>query len=84
MQFRTRVWSAGRLLAITACLVATYLLFAITAMRVALKVREVPVPELVADLPNAPQVQHYDQHGWLPDEVAWYKDLIEDQTDDRR
>jgi hypothetical protein len=46
MQFRTRVWSAGRLLAITACLVATYLLFAITAMRVALKVREVPVPDL--------------------------------------
>jgi len=46
MQFRTRVWSAGRLLAITACLVATYLLFAVTAMRVALKVREVPVPDL--------------------------------------
>jgi eukaryotic-like serine/threonine-protein kinase len=46
MQFRTRVWSAGRLLAITACLVATYLIFAITAMRVALKVREVPVPDL--------------------------------------
>lgn len=46
MQFSTRVWSAGRLLAITACLVATYLLFAVTAMRVALKVREVPVPDL--------------------------------------
>jgi serine/threonine-protein kinase len=46
MQFRTRVWSAGRLLAIAACLVATYFLFAITAMRVALKAREVPVPDL--------------------------------------
>jgi beta-lactam-binding protein with PASTA domain len=46
MQLRTRVWSAGRFFAIVACLVATYLLFAITSMRVALKVREVPVPEL--------------------------------------
>ncbi|MCM3880747.1 MAG: PASTA domain-containing protein [Vicinamibacterales bacterium] len=46
MQFKTRVWGAGRLLAITACLVATYLLFAVTAMRVALKVSEVPVPDL--------------------------------------
>ena len=46
MQLRTRVWSAGRFFAIFACLVATYLLFAITSMRVALKVREVPVPDL--------------------------------------
>ena len=46
MQFRNRVWSAGRLFAIAACLIATYLLFAVTAMRVALKVREVPVPDL--------------------------------------
>jgi serine/threonine-protein kinase len=46
MPFGKRVWSAGRLFAITACLVATYLLFAVTAMRVAFKVREVPVPEL--------------------------------------
>jgi serine/threonine-protein kinase len=46
MPFRTRVWSAGRLFAITAALIATYFLFAITAMRVALKVREVPVPDL--------------------------------------
>jgi beta-lactam-binding protein with PASTA domain len=57
MQFSTRVWSAGRVLAITACLVATYLLFAVTAMRVALKVREVPVPDLrnhtVAEATNA-------------------------------
>ena len=46
MPFANRVWSAGRLFAITACLVATYLLFAVTAMRVALRVREVPVPDL--------------------------------------
>lgn len=46
MQFRNRVWSAGRLFAIAACLIVTYLLFAVTAMRVALKVREVPVPDL--------------------------------------
>ena len=45
--------------------------------------REVPVPVLVADLPNAPQVQHYDQHGWLPDEVAWRKDLLVEDLDDR-
>jgi N-acetylglutamate synthase-like GNAT family acetyltransferase len=37
--------------------------------------REVPVPALVAALPDAPQVRHYDQQGWLPDEVAWRKDL---------
>jgi serine/threonine-protein kinase len=46
MRFNTRLWSAGRLFAIAACLIATYLLFAVTAMRVALKVREVPVPDL--------------------------------------
>ena len=46
MPLGKRVWSAGRLFAIAACLVATYLLFAVTAMRVAFKVREVPVPEL--------------------------------------
>jgi beta-lactam-binding protein with PASTA domain len=46
MQFRNRVRSAGKLFAISACLVATYLLFGVTAMRVALKIREVPVPDL--------------------------------------
>jgi serine/threonine-protein kinase len=38
--------NTGKVLAIGALLVATYLLFAVTAMRVALKVREVPVPDL--------------------------------------
>jgi N-acetylglutamate synthase-like GNAT family acetyltransferase len=46
--------------------------------------REVPVAELVALLPDAPQVRHYDQQGWLPDEVAWRKDLVEWHHDDRR
>jgi N-acetylglutamate synthase-like GNAT family acetyltransferase len=32
---------------------------------------EVPVDELVAALPDAPQVRHYAERGWLPDEVAW-------------
>ncbi|MBL8059059.1 MAG: GNAT family N-acetyltransferase [Anaerolineales bacterium] len=36
---------------------------------------EVPVPELVAALPEAPQVQHYAAHGWLPDEVAYRRAL---------
>ena len=46
MAFSTRVWSVGRIFAITACLVATYLVFAVTAMRVAFKVREVAAPDL--------------------------------------
>ena len=45
MQLRNRVWSAGRLFAIVACLLATYLLFAVAAMRVAVRVREVPTPQ---------------------------------------
>jgi N-acetylglutamate synthase-like GNAT family acetyltransferase len=46
--------------------------------------REVPVAELVAALPDAPQVRHYDEQGWLPDEVAWRRDLIVGRSDDRR
>jgi serine/threonine-protein kinase len=46
MRMNTRLWSAGRFLTIAACLVITYLLFAVAAMRVALRVREVPVPDL--------------------------------------
>ncbi len=77
MQFSTRVWSAGRLLAITACLVATYILFAFTAMRVALKVREVPVPDLhnhtVAEATNLLAAEglvlHVDESGRLDPKV---------------
>src|SRR6266550_758797 len=46
MPLSHRLRHTGRLLAIGALLIATYLLFAVTAMRVALKVREVPVPDL--------------------------------------
>jgi beta-lactam-binding protein with PASTA domain len=46
MPIGPRVRNTGRLLALGALLVVTYLLFAVTAMRVALKVREVQVPDL--------------------------------------
>lgn len=46
MQLHTRIQNTGKLLAIGTLLVATYLLFAVTAMRVALKAREVQVPDL--------------------------------------
>jgi len=36
---------------------------------------EVPVTELLAALPNAPQVAQFDHLGWLPTEVAWRYDL---------
>jgi serine/threonine-protein kinase len=40
------VWSAGKILFLIGCLAATYLVFAVAAMRVALKTREVVVPNL--------------------------------------
>jgi eukaryotic-like serine/threonine-protein kinase len=46
MAFRTRVWSAGKLLVLVGALIATYVVFAAAAMRVALKAREVQVPDL--------------------------------------
>jgi eukaryotic-like serine/threonine-protein kinase len=46
MALRTRVFSAGKLLLLIAALAATYLLFALAAMRIALKTREVQVPNL--------------------------------------
>ena len=45
MALKTRVWSAGKLLLLGAALVVTYLLFAAAAMRVALRAREVQVPD---------------------------------------
>lgn len=36
---------------------------------------EVPVDEVVAMLPDAFQVRHYAELGWLPTEVAWRKAL---------
>jgi beta-lactam-binding protein with PASTA domain len=46
MQLSHGVQNTGKFLVIGGLLVATYLLFAVTAMRVALKVREVQVPDL--------------------------------------
>lgn len=52
MAFRSRVWSAGKLLVIAGALLMTYLLFAAAAMRVALRVREVAVPPLTGQTTN--------------------------------
>ena len=45
MALRTRVWSAGKLVLLGSGLVATYVLFAAASMRVALRAREVQVPD---------------------------------------
>jgi serine/threonine-protein kinase len=46
MALKTRVWDAGKMLLLAGALVATYFLFAIASMRLALKTREVQVPDL--------------------------------------
>jgi serine/threonine-protein kinase len=46
MALTTRVWSAGKLLFLCGGWSATFLLFAVVAMRFALQVREVAVPDL--------------------------------------
>ena len=46
MALGTRVWSAGKLLVLAGALVATYFLFAAASMRLALRAREVQVPDL--------------------------------------
>src|SRR5205085_7663222 len=45
MALRTRVWSAGKLLLLVGALTATYVLFAAASMRLALRAREVKVPD---------------------------------------
>ena len=45
MALKTRVWSAGKLVLLAGGLVATYLLFAAASMRIALRTREVQVPD---------------------------------------
>jgi eukaryotic-like serine/threonine-protein kinase len=52
MAFRTRVWSAGKLLLLGGALLLTYLLFFAASMRVALKTREVVVPQLAGKTVN--------------------------------
>jgi beta-lactam-binding protein with PASTA domain len=47
MALRTRVWSAGKLVLLGVALLATFLLFAAASMRVALRSREVQVPDLL-------------------------------------
>jgi serine/threonine-protein kinase len=47
MALRRRVWSAGKLLVLGVALLLTYLLFAAAAMRLALRSREVQVPNLL-------------------------------------
>jgi serine/threonine-protein kinase len=46
MALRTRVWSAGKIVLLGVALLGTYVLFAGAAMRLALKAREVQVPDL--------------------------------------
>jgi serine/threonine-protein kinase len=46
MALRTRVWSAGKLVLLGCALATTYVLFAAASMRVALRAREVQVPNL--------------------------------------
>jgi beta-lactam-binding protein with PASTA domain len=45
MAITTRVWSAGKLVVLGGALVATYLLFAAASMRIALRAREVTIPD---------------------------------------
>lgn len=45
MALRTRVWSAGKLVLLAGALLATYVLFAAASMRIALRTREVQVPD---------------------------------------
>lgn len=46
MALTTRVWSAGKLVVLAGALLLTYVIFGIVGMRLALRTREVVVPEL--------------------------------------
>ncbi len=46
MDFRNRVYGAGKLLVLAGALLATYVVFAVGSMRYALRAREVQVPDL--------------------------------------
>lgn len=52
MAFKTRVWSAGKLLLLGGALLLTYVIFAAASMRFALKTREVMVPQLAGRTVN--------------------------------
>ena len=47
MAFGTRVWGAGKLVLLGGALLATYILFAAASMRLAIRSREVQVPDVV-------------------------------------
>jgi beta-lactam-binding protein with PASTA domain len=47
MALTTRVFSAGKLLVLAGALIGTFFLFAAASMRLAVRAREVPVPDLV-------------------------------------
>ena len=68
MAFRTRVWSFGKLLILLAALVGTYGLFAAASMRMALRAREVEVPNLiertVSEAGAMAAAQEPDHHVW--------------------
>jgi serine/threonine-protein kinase len=54
MPLKARVWSLGKLLLLVGALAGTFLLFALVSMRVALRARDVEVPNLVgATVENA-------------------------------
>ncbi len=52
MAFGTRVWSAGKFFILLGALAATYGVFAAASMRLALRAREVQVPDLTNRAPN--------------------------------
>ena len=52
MALRTRVWSAGKIVLLGVALLGTYVLFAGASMRLALKAREVQVPDLTGHTAN--------------------------------
>ena len=52
MPLTTRVWGAGKVLFLCGALLLTYVLFAAASMRMALKTREVVVPELAGKTVN--------------------------------
>jgi eukaryotic-like serine/threonine-protein kinase len=52
MALGTRVWTAGKFFVLLGALAATYLLFAVASMRLAMRAREVEVPDLSNRLPN--------------------------------
>ena len=52
MAFGTRVWSAGKFFSCSARSSATYIVFAAASMRVAIRAREVQVPDLTNRTPN--------------------------------